>query len=44
MWEEFEQRSTPEARFAATLDRFQPLLFTRRGQQGNQSHYKGSSD
>lgn len=26
LWEEFESRSTPEARYAAALDRFQPLL------------------
>ena len=26
LWEEFETRRTPEARFAAALDRFQPLL------------------
>ncbi len=26
LWDEFEQRVTPEARFAAALDRFQPLL------------------
>ncbi len=26
LWEEFEQRETPEAQFAASLDRFQPLL------------------
>jgi putative hydrolase of HD superfamily len=26
LWEEFEQRATPEAKFAASLDRFQPLL------------------
>ena len=26
LWEEFEARETPEARFAAALDRFQPLL------------------
>jgi putative hydrolase of HD superfamily len=25
LWEEFEARETPEARFAAALDRFQPL-------------------
>ncbi len=25
-WDEFEERSTPEARFAATVDRLQPLL------------------
>ena len=26
LWDEFEARATPEARFAAALDRFQPLL------------------
>ncbi len=26
LWEEFEARATPEARFAAALDRFQPIL------------------
>jgi putative hydrolase of HD superfamily len=26
LWEEFEARETPEARFAYALDRFQPLL------------------
>lgn len=26
LWEEFEDKSTPEAKFAAALDRFQPLL------------------
>ncbi|WJH35481.1 HD domain-containing protein [Paenibacillus sp. CC-CFT747] len=26
LWDEFEERVTPEARFAAALDRFQPLL------------------
>lgn len=26
LWEEFESRHTPEARFAAALDRLQPLL------------------
>lgn len=26
LWEEFEARNTPEAKFAAALDRFQPLL------------------
>jgi len=26
LWEEFEAQSTPEARFANALDRFQPLL------------------
>lgn len=26
LWDEFEERETPEARFAAALDRFQPVL------------------
>ena len=26
LWEEFEERATPEARFAAVMDRIQPLL------------------
>jgi putative hydrolase of HD superfamily len=26
LWKEFEDRATPEARFAAALDRFQPVL------------------
>ncbi len=26
LWDEFEARATPEARYAAALDRFQPLL------------------
>jgi len=26
LWDEFESRETPEARFAAAMDRFQPLL------------------
>ncbi len=26
LWEEFEARETPEARYAAAMDRFQPLL------------------
>ncbi|MGD8368237.1 MAG: HD domain-containing protein [Desulfobacterales bacterium] len=35
LWEEFEARETPEARFAAALDRLQPLLhnFTTAGLQ-----------
>lgn len=27
LWEEFEARETPEARYAAAMDRFQPLMF-----------------
>ncbi len=30
LWEEFEERSTPEARFAAALDRLQPLTLNYR--------------
>jgi putative hydrolase of HD superfamily len=26
LWDEFEARATPEAKFAAALDRFQPML------------------
>jgi putative hydrolase of HD superfamily len=26
LWDEFEARQTPEARFAAAVDRFQPML------------------
>lgn len=26
LWDEFEERKTPEARFAAAVDRFQPML------------------
>ena len=26
LWDEFEERSTPEARFARALDRLQPML------------------
>ncbi|MCK5022871.1 MAG: HD domain-containing protein [Candidatus Aenigmarchaeota archaeon] len=33
LWEEFENRSTPEAKFAAGLDRLQPLLMNY-GQKG----------
>jgi len=32
LWEEFEQAITPEARFAAALDRLQPLLLHHRTQ------------
>lgn len=30
IWEEFEARETPEAQFAAALDRFQPMLHNHR--------------
>ena len=29
LWDEFEARETPEARFAAAVDRFQPMLLNR---------------
>jgi putative hydrolase of HD superfamily len=32
LWREFEARETPEAQFAAALDRFQPLLHNVRTQ------------
>jgi putative hydrolase of HD superfamily len=30
LWEEFERQQTPEARFAAAVDRFQPMLLNAR--------------
>lgn len=32
LWDEFEERKTPEARFAAAVDRFQPMLLNVRTQ------------
>ncbi|MBI5381116.1 MAG: HD domain-containing protein [Opitutae bacterium] len=32
LWDEFEARATPEARFAAAMDRFQPMLLNVRTQ------------
>jgi len=32
LWDEFEERRTPEARFAAAVDRFQPMLLNVRTQ------------
>lgn len=34
-WEEFEAKSSPEARFAATLDRLMPILHNYHGQGGS---------
>lgn len=34
LWDEFEARETPEARFAAAVDRFQPMLLNCRTQGG----------
>lgn len=38
LWEEFERRESPEAKFAAALDRFQPLLhnYYTRGRSWNE--------
>lgn len=42
LWEEFEARSTPEARFAAALDRVQPLLlnYTKHGETWKTHHVR----
>lgn len=34
LWDEFEARQTPEAKFAAAVDRFQPMLLNVRTQGG----------
>jgi putative hydrolase of HD superfamily len=34
LWDEFERRETPEARFAKAMDRLQPLLLNYNGQGG----------
>ncbi|PTX91286.1 phosphohydrolase [Opitutus sp. ER46] len=34
LWDEFEERATPESRFAAAVDRFQPMLLNVRTQGG----------
>jgi putative hydrolases of HD superfamily len=34
LWDEFEARQTPEAKFAAAVDRFQPMLLNCRTQGG----------
>jgi putative hydrolase of HD superfamily len=34
LWDEFEEKQTPEARFATALDRFQPMLLNTRTQGG----------
>lgn len=34
LWDEFEARATPEAKFAAAVDRFQPMLLNVRTQGG----------
>ena len=39
LWEEFEARQTPEARFAVALDRFQPMLHNYRAEGGTWRTY-----
>ena len=39
LWEEFEARETPEARFAVALDRFQPMLHNYRTEGGTWRTY-----
>jgi len=34
VWDEFEERKTPEAKFAAAIDRFQPMLLNTRTSGG----------
>ncbi|HVU33616.1 MAG TPA: HD domain-containing protein [Opitutaceae bacterium] len=34
LWDEFEERKTPEAKFAAAVDRFQPMLLNCRTEGG----------
>jgi putative hydrolase of HD superfamily len=34
LWDEFEAQTTPEAQYAAALDRLQPLLFNQQNQGG----------
>lgn len=40
LWEEFEERVTPEARFAAALDRLQPVLHNLHTQGGTWHEHK----
>ena len=44
LWEEFDAMQTPEAKYAAALDRLQPLILCKRGwnMEGGQC-YKGTS-
>ena len=39
LWDEFEDKKTPEARFAAAVDRFQPMLLNVRTQGGAWKHH-----
>ncbi|MFI7438504.1 HD domain-containing protein [Nonomuraea indica] len=44
LWEEFEARETPEARFARALDRFAPLLANHNTQGGTWPLFKVTAD
>lgn len=39
LWEEFEARTTPDAQFAASLDRLQPVLHNQKNQGGTWQQY-----
>jgi putative hydrolases of HD superfamily len=39
LWEEFEARTTPDAQFAASLDRLQPVLHNQQTQGGTWQQY-----
>jgi putative hydrolase of HD superfamily len=44
LWEEFEARETPEARFAAALDRLQPMLHNYQTRGGAWQEHRITSD
>lgn len=44
LWMEFEEGTTPDARFAVALDRLQPLLLNFNGQGGSWRHHAVSHD
>ncbi|GLW08914.1 hydrolase [Microtetraspora sp. NBRC 13810] len=44
LWEEFEERRTPEARFAKALDRLAPILANHRTEGGTWSLYKVTAE
>lgn len=44
LWQEFEDGTTPDARFAVALDRFQPLLLNFRGQGGSWRYHAVTHD
>ncbi|HVR30836.1 MAG TPA: HD domain-containing protein [Thermoanaerobaculia bacterium] len=44
LWEEFEKRTSPEARFAAALDRLQPVLHNYNTEGGTWREHEVTSD